>query len=89
MIGHIIYPFILCHCILLFVFSTVTLSIAAEYSFRVSVQKTLGAEDDPKLTTLLDARWTKVEGKGTSVEWKTLHGFTFADKFYGLVASLS
>ena len=66
-----------------------TLYIAAGYSFRVSVQKTLAAEDDPKLTTLLDARWIKVEGNDTSVDWKTLHGFTFADKFYGLIASLS
>jgi len=68
---------------------SLALSVYPDYSFHIHTQKALAADEDPNLTTILDTRWTRVEGKATSIDWKALPGFSFADKFYGLVASLS
>lgn len=69
--------------------SSIKLFVATNSSFQVSIQKTLAAEEDASaVSTLLDAKWTKVEGEETSIDWRTLNGTTFAEKFYGLVASL-
>ncbi|XP_065062754.1 mediator of RNA polymerase II transcription subunit 17-like [Rhopilema esculentum] len=67
----------------------ISLLVTEGFSFHASLQKSLNTEEEQGSSLLLDAKWTKLEGKQVDIDWASLQGKTFAEKFYELVSSNS
>ena len=67
----------------------ISLLVTEGFSFHASLQRPLSTEEEQGSSLLLDAKWTKLEGKQVDIDWTSLQGKTFAEKFYELVSSNS
>lgn len=65
---------------------TITLSVSDNHSVEVHLQKSLADSKDNQILSLLDAKFTKLEGKAEKLDWSSQHGNTFVEKLYGVVA---